>query len=418
MFKDSSSQIFTSSLSSSKNYLLLFILWPFMAFIVAIVNFAHKEARTVVYIFLIYYGFTFVNNNDAVDAFRYSLNLKANALLPFSDFFKIVGGLNTDTTVDIVEPLISFIVSRFTSNYSLYFAVWAAIFGFFYIKSISLLHDRYLKNPGWNAVIFMFFFIMILPITSISGVRMWTAGWIFFYGAYHVVLNRDPKYLLLTLASSLLHWSFFSANVVLLIYFLAGNRNTIYLPLALASFVVPYLITPFLQAISLRLGGAVQNRFQGYSSEGYITEQMESLGNTVWFVKIAGNVVFYYLILVIIIIQMRFGSLMKKKDERNLFSFLLLFLAFVNFGKPIPSFGERFQVIFYLFATLYIFLYFLKLPGKKIYFITLVGLFPILLYSLINFRLGSESISAWLLSPGLGLPWFTPVLSLSDMIFK
>ena len=403
--------------ASSKHYLLLFILWPFLALITALANYRQREARRVVYIFLVYYGLTFVNNNEVVDAFRYAYNLKVNAQLPFSYFFKIIGGLNSDTTIDIVEPFISFIVSRFTSSYGAYFAVWAGIYGFFYLKSIDLLYSRQVRNSGWNTTVFMVFFIMILPITSINGVRMWTAAWIFFYGAYHVIMNRDPKYLLLTLAAPFFHWSFISANAILLVYYLVGNRNIIYLPLALASFVVPQIIAPLLQAISLRLGGAYQRRYQNYGSEGYIQELQQSAEQDAWFLKIGGDLVFYYLIIAIIVIQALYGSLMKKKDERNLFSFLLLFLAFVNFGMPIPSFGGRFQVLFFLFATLYLFLFFAKISGNKLHVLTLIGLFPMLLYSLINFRMGSESVSAWILTPGLGLPLLAPVLSLSEVLF-
>jgi hypothetical protein len=84
---------------------------------------------------------------------------------------------------------------------------------------------------------------------------------------------------------------------------------------------------------------------------------------------------------------------------------------------PIPSFGARFQALFFLFATMYIFLFYLKLPGNRIYLMTLLGLFPMLLYTLINFRLGTESISAWLLAPGLGSPLFVPVLSVAELFF-
>ena len=402
----------TSSLQG-RQYLLLFIIWPFLAFITAIANFKHKEAKKVVYFFLIYYGLCFVNQNEGVDAYRYALDLKENASLPFSDFFKIVGGLYaTDTSVDIVEPFISFIVSRFTSDPGIYFAVWAAIFGYFYLKSIDLLHTRHVMNPGWNGLILMIFFIFILPITSISGVRMWTAAWIFFYGAIHVVINRDPKFLLLTLAASLVHWSFISANLILIGYFLAGNRNIIYIPLTLASFVVPQM-----QTISLRLGGGIQNRFDNYSSEGYIQAVQDSREQTVWFMQIGGDLVFYFLIFAIIVIQILSFAREKEKDEKNLFSFLLVFLTFVNFGMAIPSFGGRFQVLFFLFATFYLFIHFVKQDGSKINLLILAGLFPMLLYAAINFRLGSESINAWLLTPGFGIPLFAADLPLSNFIF-
>lgn len=391
-----------------------------MAFICALTNYSQKEAKKVVYIFLIYFGFTyFISTSYYVDAAGYALDLKANAALPFSDFFKIIGGLYTsDTSVDFIEPLISFIVSRFTDDYRILFGAFAALFGFFYLKSIDLLHNRYKDNTGWKISINLAFFTVILPITAINGFRMWTAAWMFFYGAYHVILYRDAKYLLLTLASIFVHWSFLSANVILLIYFFSGNRNYIYLPLAIASFVVPSIIAPLFQSISLRLGGAMQNRYQSYSSEEYVLQRHQSMEQASWFLQLGNNLVFYYLLIAIIVIQLRYGALMKEKTEKNLFSFLLLFLAFVNFGKDIPSFGGRFQIVFFLFATLYVFLYFLKQPVRNVNLLTWIGLFPMLLYTAIVFRQGSEGINAWIFMPGFGLPWFVPGLSIADFLFN
>jgi hypothetical protein len=419
MNKDISSQLFTLPASNSKHYLILFLLWPFLAFLLALKRYSQKESRRVVYIFLIYYGLTyFINTEQYMDSLGSAMRLKADAALPFSDFFKIVGGLYTsDTSVDIIQPLISFIVSRFTSHHSILFAVYAALFGFFYLKSINLLHDRYQEKPGLNAMIFMAFFVVILPITAITGFRMWTAAWIFFYGAYHVILYRDARFLILALGSSLVHFSFLSANVILIIYFFVGNRNFIYLPLAIVSFVVPQLFSPVFQSISLRLGGALQDRFEGYSNVDYIIGIKESYEHAAWFLTLSNDLVFYYFFLAIFVIQLRYGFLMKEKAERNLFSFFLLFLSFVNFGKGIPSFGGRFQIILLLFATLYVFLYFLKQAENKTNLLTWVGLFPMVLYAAVTFRVGSESISAWIFTPGLGLPLFAPVLSIADFLF-
>lgn len=417
--KTAYTQHFATWPNSNERYsFILFLIWPFLAFILAIVNYSRKESRQIVYLFLLYYGVTFVIQNEFVDSSRYAMSLKINAQLPFSEFFRVVGGLyNSETSVDIYEPFVSFLVSRFTNNHGVLFAVYTAVFAFFYLKSINLLHDRYNQNPGWNAITFLAFFVMIIPVTAINGVRMYTAAWIFFYAAYHVVLERNTKYLILALASSLVHFSFLSANIVLLIYYLAGNRNLIYLPITVASFIVPDFIAPFLQSLSYSMGGALQSRVEGYTSENYIYAQQESLAQSSWFLQISNNLIFYYLILSIIFIQIRYGSLMKDKSEKNLFSFMLLFLSFVNFGMPIASFGARFQALFFLFATMYIFLFYLKLPGNRVYLMTLLGLFPMLLYTLINFRLGTESISAWILAPGLGSPLFLPVLSVAELFF-
>jgi hypothetical protein len=420
MYKSLSAQFLPFSVSTTKNYLILFMLCPFLAFITALVNYSQKEARKVVYLFLIYYGFSFVISGDIfVDALAYAVKLKNNAALPFSDFFKIVGGIYaTDTSVDIVEPLISFIVSRFTSNHGVYFAVWAAIFGFFYLKSIDKLYDRYQNNRGWNALIFMVLFIVIIPITDLNSVRMWTAAWIFFYGAYYVILYHDSRYLLLTFVSVLIHWSFLTANLILLIYFLVGNRNYIYFPLALISFILPNLIAPFFKTASFRLGGALQGRFDMYSNQSYILERKEAMQQNAWFLHLGEDLVFYYLLLLIIVIQFRQKNLPKEKTEKNLYSFLLLFLAFVNFGKALPSFGGRFQILFFLFAILYVFIYYLKLPNKNITFLPLIGLIPMALYAAVKFREGADSISAWLFTPGFITPLFAPALSLANLLFN
>lgn len=419
MYKGLSNQILPISVSSTKNYLILFLLWPFLAFITALMNYSQKEARKVVYLFLIYYGFSFVISGDVFfDALGYAVKLRNNAELPFSDFFKIVGGIYaTDTSVDIIEPLISFIVSRFTSNHGVYFAIWAAIFGFFYLKSINKLYKNYQDNPGWNSMIFMILFIVILPVTTINSVRMWTAAWIFFYGAYYVILYHDAKYLLLTFASILIHWSFLTANLLLLIYFLAGNRNYIYFPLALISFVLPNLIAPFFKTASMRLGGALEGRFDMYSNQYYMEERQDSIEQSAWFLQLGENLILYYLIFLIIVIQFRLKNVFKEDSDRNLYSFLLLFLAFVNFGKAIPSFGGRFQILFFLFATLYVFIYYQRLPNKKLTLLPIIGLIPIVLYAAVEFREGADSLSAWIFAPGFGLPLFVPALSIADLLF-
>jgi len=404
---------------SGKHYLYLFLLWPFVALITAISNFNRKESRIVIYLYLVYYGLNYVlGTTGYVDAVGYSMKLAANAALPFSDFFRIVGGLySNDTSMDIIEPLISFVVSRFTSDHRILFAVYAALFGYFYLKSITFAYSFHRQNPGWDSLIHLIFFILILPVTSINGFRMWTAAWIFLFGAYNVIIYRDPRYFIITACSALVHWSFLSANVLLAIYFFAGNRNMIYLPLAAASFILPGLITPVFQRISLMMGGGVLGRFDMYTDESYGYEVQALFQEASWFLKIGYDLVLFYLLIASLILHYSFSSLINSRAEKNMFSFLLLFLSFVNFGNAIPSFGERFQILFFLFGTLYLIICYSRLPWKNLSYLTLAGLFPMILYSAIIFRQGADSINAWLFTPLFGLPLFMPALSIGDLLF-
>jgi hypothetical protein len=411
-------QEFEYAVASYKNYFLLFFIWPFLAFITAIVNYKQKEAKKIVFLFLIYYGLSFVVAQTGMDSYQYVKRFQYNATLPFSDFFKIVGGLySSDTSVDILEPFISFVVSRFTNDYRFLFAAYATLFGFFYLKSINLLHKSYQENPGLNALIFMAFFVVVIPITSINAPRMWIAAWIFFYGAYHVVIYRKVSYFLLTFAACLMHWSYILVNVVLVIYFLAGNRNYIYFPLVVISFIFPSGLIPFFTWASGNSGAALQLRYSGYSSEDYSISVMEDVQQTRWFVNFSNDIIFYYLLIVLTIIYFTHRDLMNRKAEKNLFGFILLFLVFVNFGAPFPDFA-RFKIIFLLFATLYIFRYLLKLQERKINLLTIAGLLPMALYAAIQLRVGSDVINSWIFVPGFGLPWAVPGISLADFLFN
>lgn len=405
---------------SSKNYLILFVLWPFLAFLVALSDYSHKEAKKVVYFFLIYYGATtVVNLGFYIDAVGYALMLKEKALLPFSEFFNIFTNLYSESSsMDILEPLLSFLVSRITTDHRVLFAVFAAIFGFFYLKSINLLHNKYIKSPNLDALIFLGFFSFLLPVMAISGFRMWTAMWIFLYGSYHVVLNRDIRYFILTFGAVFVHWSFISVNGILLIYFFVRNRDIIYIPLAILSFIIPYLIAPFLSVVSLRMGGVFEDRYTMYSNETYASGVQEQMQDAAWFMQIGSDLVLYFLLFAIVIIKFKYGDLMKGKAESNLFSFNLLLLTFVNVGKTLPSLGGRFQMLFFLFATMYVFLFFVKKPpAKTISYLTLVGLFPMLLNSLIVLRQGSDTLNAWIFAPGLGIPWIMEEINLTTVLF-
>jgi hypothetical protein len=167
----------------------------------------------------------------------------------------------------------------------------------------------------------------------------------------------------------------------------------------------------------MRLGGAFLLRYEGYSSEGFIQAQHDLVEQSSWFLQIGTNLVFYFLLLAIILIQIRSMGMEKEQGEKNLYSFLILFLAFVNFGMPIPSFGGRFILVFFLFATFYLFLFFARTPTNRINLLTLIGLAPMAIYIAVVFRISSESINPWIFAPGLGSPWLAPVVSISDLLF-
>lgn len=419
MDKSLSYKNFAPSISSGKSYLILFIIWPFLAFIMALINYSKKEARPVVYFFLVYFGLTFVADNEAMDSFRYLETFRFYSTLPFSDFFRVLGGYYSHgASLDFMEPSIAFLLSRFTTIHHVYFGVFAAIFAFFYLRSFNLLYDQFKKSPNWNAWVFMVFSMVVVPITSLNGLRMWIAAWMFFFGAYQVLLTHKPKYLLVALSACLMHWSFINLNVLLIVWYLAGNRTFLYTSLAIISFFISRFLQPLLVLVAGFAGGGIAARVQGYTGESHSMTYSDWLAGNSWFLQLNQDLIWYFFIAAIILIRINRRNIVRDKFEENWYSFLLLLFTLVNFGRSIPDFGRRMQTIFILFSTVYVFLYFRNLPDQRLKFITIAGTIPLLLYALIEFREAADSMSALLLTPGLGVPLLNPGLSLAELIFN
>ncbi len=373
----------------------------------------------VVYLFLVYYGLTFVIVSEIMDAFRYVETFRFFATLPFIDIFKAVSGYYSQTaSIDFIEPLLSFLMSRFTKSSHIYYAVFAAVFAFFYLRSFDLLYDQYKKNPNWNAWVFMVFTLVVIPITSLSVLRMWIAAWMFFYGTYLVLSTRKSKYLLVALSACLMHWSFITLNLLLVVYYFAGNRNTIYTPMAIISFFIPHLVNPLLEFVALFFGGGIAARVEGYTSESHSLMYQEWLGGNSWFLTLSHDLSWYFFIIAIVVIRVFKRDKMRGKLEESWYSFMLLLFTVVNLGRSLPNFGMRMQSIFILFASVYVFLYFMNRSERRIGFITVAGAFPLLLHTLIQFRRAADSMSAWIFTPGAGFPLLDPGLSIAELFLN
>jgi hypothetical protein len=404
---------------SGTSYLILFLIWPFLAFLVALGNYARKESRMVVYCFLVYLGLTFVSDSEIMDSYRYVETLRFYATLPFKDIFRAVSGYYAYTAaVDFVEPLITFLISRITQSHHIYFAVFASIFAYIYLRSFNLLYDQYRQRPNWNSWVFMGFTFVIIPITSLTVLRMWIAAWIFYFGTYHVLKYHKFKYVLLAVSACLVHWSFMSVSLLLIAYYFAGNRNYIYTPLAIISFFIPQIIGPVLEFVATYIGGGIGARVEGYTSESHAMIYQEWLASNSWFLLLSHSLIWYFFIFAVIIIRVFNRDKMRGQFEENWYSFMLLLFTMVNLGRSIPDFGMRMQNIFILFASVYLFLFYHNLNDKRLRLLTYVALFPLLLYTVIQFRIGADSMNAWLFAPGFGIPLLDPGLALAELLFN
>lgn len=379
--------------------LFVFVLWPFLGFLFAIRNYNQKISRAVILLFFVLYGFIIVNDRDGADLYSNYLRFSQYVIEPDSYFWVLINGLfKQDGTLDIIQKLIVFFVSRVTSNVNYLYLVYALIFGYVYLKGISLLHKFYNNNRNINSWLMLFMFVLIIPITSIGNFRFFSAVWIFFIGAYHVVLYKNYKFLFVALLSVFMHFGLIAANLLLIIYLILGNRNKLYLIIIAFSFLIPSIAGDLIVSVANNFGGGFEDKANEYLS----ADSFEIVANKQlsWFLTLRPKLIIYYIYLMYIVSYFIWP---KQKDEgmNNLFSFSLLFFAFTNFVIAVPSLGGRYLGIFELFAFSYLcFAMFYRYQyDKKLSIYSYLGLIPLLLHFIITFRTSAETINIWLLSP-------------------
>jgi hypothetical protein len=390
----------------------IFLIWPFLGFLYSIKNFDNINARRLIIGFFALYGFTIINDQYTSDLHSNFRLLQEYALYSGSYWSLIFGNLFKDqASLDFIQKSIVYAISRFTSKEGYLFATYSIIFGIFYIKASVILYDFYLNNKNLNAWIILLLFLLIIPITTIGNFRFFSAVWIFFVGAFHVLYKNEKKYLWIAFSAVAMHFSLIGANLLLLCYLWLGNRKKLYLTIALISFFLPNILGSFIQQNIGFLGFAFEDKANIYLNEDYVSYLSSTQAS--WFIILRGLLVKYFIIFMLVKFYFFTKNKLPNQGMQNLFSFTLILLSFTNLATNVPSLGGRYSGIFQLFALTYIFL-FITINYRQTRVLsnyTYIALIPLLLHFIVTLRQASETINFWLLLPS-PLPFIGDPISL------
>ena len=119
----------------NKNYLgeyILFFIWPIASFFRALKRHKRPWAKNIIWLFVAFYGYTFLATNEGFDSFDYMRDLiqmhqqQTELRAIFSSLYTLGG------EKDIYDSIIIFLVSRFTEDSRILFLVVALVFGYFF----------------------------------------------------------------------------------------------------------------------------------------------------------------------------------------------------------------------------------------------------------------------------------------------
>lgn len=356
-------------IQSKRNKTTAFILtlvFPFGGLIYTLSHWREKWAKNTFWLACIYLGAVLIYwpegtiLGQGADGGRYVLELMEMYSSNIS-LSQILGQYQIDQrTMDLYQPLMTYLISRFTDNGHVLFAAFAVVFGFFYSRNIWYILEKLPKKRLGNLFILVTLYFLICPITLINGVRMWTALHVFVYAMMPYLVERKKSKLWWLLLTPLIHFSYlyvvlFAVAFVLLPYRLK-SRNNILLYVAYVFFIV----TLFINSINLDAAEgmlaelspeAYEDRIEGYVSQDVANRRAESSALNNWYVAGSANILHWsYNLLLLALLPCLNRHFKNNSRLMGLFVFTLLLAGFANIMALIPS-GGRFQLLAQMFKV-------------------------------------------------------------------
>jgi hypothetical protein len=388
------------------NY-VLYLFSPFISLISAIKNYRNSESKNIVWLFVIFYGFTFTvpEGGDGQSYMEY-LNYISKGNYSFASFFVDIlpGPRSTTGVIDIVSPLLTYLVSLFTDDGRFLMAVFGMVFGYFYSRNIWYLIYRSGARLNITSSFIIIIFSIVIGIEQINVFRFMTAAHVFFFGAIPYILEGDKKKLIIALSSVLFHAAFLLPVLVLITYLLLGKRINI--------FFIIYVITYFISEINLTffrnafayLPDFFTERYGTYISENRLTKlQVASMSNNFF---AANGFRMMYLSVFIMNVYIYLTKQYKiqspgKLNFSNLFAFSLLFQGVADLISIVPTL-HRYPRVGLMFILAFYFLFFQYSCKKKSLnriILTLTPLIAIFLIFQLRILLNATSLDSIVSNP-------------------
>ncbi|HOP00267.1 MAG TPA: EpsG family protein [Bacteroidales bacterium] len=331
-----------------------FLVWPFGVMLASLRHWRQPFSRNIFWLFCIFFGLTFViaEGEMTADSEYYArlLTTYANSNMDMSDLWRSFYS-ESSNYVDIVQPIITYLVSRITSNPIVLFTVFGTIFGFFYTSNIWYVLGR--LEGKITPVLFVYILTLALlnPIWNINGFRMWTAAQIFLFGALPYFFEGKAKNLLWSAFAILVHFSFVYPVAVLTLYYFLRNRIDIYFGFFIITSFIKELDLDFVRESLSFLPGFLQARVTGYTNLEYAEFRADRMELHNWYISYSRLAMRWVVYCIAIFVYLFFKrNLSGRKDLLSLFCFTVLLYGFANIFSLVPS-GERVLTV----ATIFMF---------------------------------------------------------------
>ena len=240
---------------------------------------------------------------------------------------------------DFYDNTLIYIVSRFTDNYHIFFLFAAILPAIFMLKYLKY----YVLDENFQVTI-----LSIIPIiwfllgqnNAVAGVRYYTASWVSLYAMYKVFHDKQPVYLLLSFAASLIHVSLISMFIVSVIGLFTRKYERLWRIAFFLSLIYGSLSLVFISDIRDFLPPALSYVLDFYTSDEELNKEARGSG-----FYLVGNffqtVIPYILMGIVSLFMLKRETIKSNKNTKDLYLILIIVATYVNFFLSVPNMGSR-----------------------------------------------------------------------------
>lgn len=347
--------------------IFLMLILPFAGLVFSLAHWRESWAKNAFWLACVYLGAVFIflpagtTLGGGADGGEYVLRLIDMHNDDSISFWGIISKFQQDQRyMDLYQPLMTLLVSRFTDNGHVLFTLYAFVFGFFYSRNVWYILDKIPYRKLGSVTVFVILFFLLCPIYAINGVRMWTALHVFVYGMMPYLFEKDRSRLWWVVVATLVHFSFLYVSALALLFaFLPFGLKTRNYSFAFFSLLF-FVLTLFFNTLNLDMVNGMlaeyspesyEQRIGTYVNADYASNIADLNRKNNWYVAASGNIEGWcYNLLLIAVLPCLRRNFKHDKSLTHLYVFTLILGGFANIMALIPS-GGRFQLLSQMFKV-------------------------------------------------------------------
>lgn len=353
---------------NQKNLLniILFLIWPFAAFINTLANIKSKYIGLFFILFAVFLGLNvFLDVKESTgDYYVY---------VTFAMDYKDVSWNSILLEKDFFYAIIAKILTNISNNYYFISAVFAVCFFALYSKCIKSITEFYNDKVQNYFNVFLFIaLILVLPFSMLNAFRFAIALLFYLWCLIEFIINKKWMFLFFILLTPFIHFSFWIFIPLPILYLLLKNKLIISIFIFIVSIVysssnIAYSVNNYTQDLFQE---SVSSRVSNYASE----EGMERMNDKYDNLEKQGSInrlisrsiseysdyILMYSLIIISLFHYKF--LISNSYIKNLFVISILAYSLANMASSISN-GDRFYT---LASAIYFFSLFYMITKEKV----------------------------------------------------